>query len=135
VLLIGGCSGTSVVPDGTATQTAAATAAPTVEPTISLATLTPSQAAVEPSCVISTPQQVGTDLTPVAIAYDGLTEAQCADLLVVKADASEFAKANPPTRLGAEPTDAPVCSNTVNGITLTVWGAAAAHVACSAIGP
>lgn len=109
---------------------AAATSAPTLAATVAP---TATAAAAGGSCIVSTPTQVGTDMTPVVVQFDGYTAAQCAAALVLPADASDFAKANPPTRLAAPPSGAPVCTKSLGGVTVSVWGTAAAQVACAAM--
>ena len=84
-------------------------------------------------CISSTPAQVGNDLTPVVVAIDGLSEAECAESLVVKADASDYTKAHPPIRLEAIPEGTPACVGTLQGHTYTVWGTSAAAVVCASL--
>lgn len=127
--MLAGCWGATATPGLTTAPTAGQAA--TGAPSGATPAAQPSQAAG--ACIISTPQQVGADETPIVIAYEGYGEDQCAALLVVAADASEFAKAHPPTRLEAPPTTEPVCTKTLQGATLTVWGTTAAQVACSAL--
>lgn len=108
-------------PISTATPTPAPTPSPTPRPVV---------------CIVSTPTQIGTDLTPVVTLTTGLSAAECADSLKVRSDASAWSRVHPPTRLGAAPTGVPVCSKaltTVKGVTMTVWGKAAAQYVCNAI--
>jgi hypothetical protein len=82
---------------------------------------------------VSIPTQFGTDVTPVVIEYNGYGDAACADALKVKADASDYSKANPPQRLENAPTTEPVCEKSVGGVSVRVWGTTAATYVCASL--
>ena len=75
-------------------------------------------------CIISIPQQVEADLTPVVISYPGADDATCAGYLAtqIAKGTGVYAKAHPPTRVSTVPAGAPVCSVTSHGIKHVVYG-------------
>lgn len=148
-IVLAGCAsqtGPSPAVEATApTAAPASTASPSGGPSIVLPTTSPSAApsatpAKAPSaaavdCILSIPQQVGTDLTPVVIQYPGADEAACAAYLVKQnAGATGWQKDHPATRTGVLPTGKPVCSTTYKGIAYVVWGTTAAQYTCTALG-
>ena len=135
-LILVGCSGVTGPSAGSAgAQTLATPRTPVSTPTPSPAP-SPSPTPRPVTCIVSTPTQIGSDLTPVVTLTTGLSEAECAASLKVPDNASAWTRVHPPTRLGSAPTGIPVCSKTlttVKGVTVTVWGKAAAQYVCNAL--
>jgi hypothetical protein len=104
-------------------------ASPTAAPT-------PSASAVATSlCVLQIPAQMGTDMTPITTVYPGADSAQCAQYLAKQnAGKTGWAAAHPATIVVALPAGKPVCSGTMEGLSVVIYGTGAAQFACSALG-
>jgi hypothetical protein len=108
---------------------------PTGTPSLTLPATVPSPAPSASVCVLQVPAQILTDYTPITLVYSGTDAAQCAQYLAAQPTAGNAWEAeHPPTIVSAVPAGSPVCTGTVGGVTLAIYGTAAAQYACSALG-
>lgn len=108
---------------------------PARTPTLTLLTTAPSPAAAASVCIIQIPAQMGTDYTPMTFVYYGTDAATCAQYLAKQnANATGWEAQHPATIVYAVPAGNPVCSGTVGGLSIAIYGTAAAEYACSAMG-
>jgi hypothetical protein len=75
------------------------------------------------TCIVSTPEQVGTDKTPLVIKAVG-SKARCVEMMKPYKDGTK------PTLLKTAPKTKPVCTVQVKGVTYTIWGTYVARMAC-----
>jgi hypothetical protein len=105
------------------------TTSPTAAPTPS------GSAATGSLCVLQIPAQMGTDMTPITIVYAGADSSQCAQYLAQQnAGKTGWEAAHPATIISTVPAGKPICSGTVEGLSVAIYGTAAAQYACSALG-
>jgi hypothetical protein len=108
---------------------------PTGTPSLTLPATVPSPAPSAFVCILQVPAQILTDYTPITLAYSGTDAAQCAQYLAAQPTAGNAWEAeHPPTIVSAVPAGSPVCTGTVGGVTLAIYGTSAAQYACSALG-
>jgi hypothetical protein len=118
VLFVAACGGGPArTPEATAVQTAAVA---TSEPTVTSTAEPVKGDAGKALCVYSTQGQ--TDATPTIVSYSGGTEKDCLETLGPKPNWTAWEIAHPPVRLKAEPTEGPLCVETIKGLTVKVWG-------------
>ncbi|MGH7486312.1 MAG: hypothetical protein ACREMY_12045 [bacterium] len=134
-IALGACAGTSTAlpaaPAITPTETSVPTAAPSVAaPSVVIA----NSPAVSPgTCVISIPEQYGTDLTPVVIEYPSADEAACAGYLAKQnTGTTGWSAAHPATRITGVPTGPAAC-DLIKGLRIIVFGTGAATLSCQAL--
>lgn len=116
-------------------DTLATRPAPAGTPSLTLPATVPSPAPSAFVCILQVPAQILTDYTPITLVYTGTDAAQCAQYLAAQPTAGNAWEAeHPPAIVSAVPAGSPVCTGTVGGVTLAIYGTAAAQYACSALG-
>ena len=106
-----------------------------VAPTPSATVASPAPMSAASVCILQVPAQILTDYTPITLVYSGTDAAQCAQYLAAQPTAGNAWEAeHPPTIVSAVPAGSPVCTGTMGGLTIAIYGTAAAQYACSSLG-
>ncbi|HLE58409.1 MAG TPA: hypothetical protein VJA85_02060 [Candidatus Limnocylindria bacterium] len=111
VLLLAACK-----PLAAASPSPIATSVPTANPTNA------AQSPAAATCIVLAQSRFIDDPSPMVLQTEGITAAECAAIVERDNNQDEWARAHPEVVLDAAPTEAPMCSEVVDGARQTVWG-------------